>query len=313
MLNIFYDKGIFVESRGRRVLIDPVGLPRKKPDVVLISHAHRDHCNKRVIQSLNVPIILSEATRDFLGLQASSNHIIVSPGEQVEVGGLQIEAHNAGHILGSLQFRISLDKSVVYTGDFNFEPRIILNPADILKADVLIVEATYGHPRYVFPPRRELYPQLIEKVLKLLSEGLMVTLAARPLGVSQELTAVLSLSKVSVPIVHEKIWRYNVLYEKYGENLGRYLVYHSEKYVREKPLIAPLTVKRNKITCTGWSVTSRHGIPLSSHSDFKGIVRYVRKSQAEEIYTVYGFSKFLAEYLERELGIPSTPLERSNR
>ena len=260
-----------------------------------------------------MPIVLSSATRDLLGLKESPNLVTVSPGEQAEIAGIQVEAHNAGHILGSLQFRIHLDKTVVYTGDFNLEPRIILKPASILTADILIIEATYGHPRYVFPPRSELYPRIVEKVLEYISEGSAVTLAARPLGVSQELTAVLSLSKISVPIVHEKIWKYNVLYEKHGENLGSYLVYRSERYLRKKPVIVPLSAKRGKIVCTGWSIASKNGVPLSSHSDFAGIVKYVKNSGAEKVYTVYGFAKDLAEYILNELGLSSTPLERSNR
>lgn len=49
-------------------------------------------------------------------------------------------------------------------------------------------------------------------------------------------------------------------------------------------------------------------IPLSSHSDFPGLVDFVLSSGARFVYTVYGNAAKFAKYLRSELGIMARPL-----
>ena len=61
--------------------------------------------------------------------------------------------HPAGHILGSAQCLLAHDHhgTLLYTGDFKL-PRGSAEPCATPHADVLIMETTFGLPRYVFPP-----------------------------------------------------------------------------------------------------------------------------------------------------------------
>ncbi len=77
--------------------------------------------------------------------------------ENVELGSDPlVKASGAGHILGSNMFMLDAGQKVLYTGDFCPQDRLDIEGARPQKCDILIVEATYGNPRYKFPDRREM-------------------------------------------------------------------------------------------------------------------------------------------------------------
>jgi len=307
LVKVHYRRGLYIVLERAVLLADPLSPPQEKINAILVSHAHSDHCNIKALLSVpNVPKLMSRATRDLIDPRRKlKNVILLEPGDTVELGNVTIEAHEAGHVLGSLQFTIHSRQSVVYTGDVNLERRVILPPGDLLKADVLIIEATYGRPEYTFPPREVLYRELLHVVKERLSEGKPLALGARKLGVAQEVTALLAHSGIAVPLVHPSIDRYNRLYEEYGVILGPYAV---AEYVVEKPVpyVAPLRSGKT-FPCTGWAAKYSKGLPLSSHAGFDKLVRYALESGAESIYTVYGFAKCLAKFL-REEGLNAEPV-----
>ena len=298
-----YDGGIMVDFGSKRVLFDPRRRPSRRPDVIAITHAHSDHYNLKVLRTLNnVPKVMSNATLRIMDPKGVLRNVIpIQEREEKEVSGIQFYAYQSGHIVGSLEFLVSHRYEVVYTGDFNLEERIILNPAKILRGDFLIIEATYGDPRYTFPPRSVLY----RKILELSKEGKIF--AGRRIGVSQELTALLALSKIRIPVVHPSVAEINKVYEKHGELLGPYLVMNDP--IEERPYIAPINYSASSdvVRCTGWAM-SGGGIPLSSHADFNQLVEYAARSGAEKIFTVYGFAEKFAVYL-RSMGLDADSLK----
>jgi len=312
-VEVYRDGGIVVEVDGRRILIDPVSLPSSKPDVIFVSHAHSDHCRLKPLRVLSkIPKLMSRATKELIDpFGRLENTVLVEAGSSIEVAGLELEVHEAGHVLGSLQLLINAGESIVYTGDFCLEQRVILRPAQVLKADVLIIDATYGHPRYSFPPRTALYKQILKRVKEAISGGTGLIFAARPLGTSQELTALISLIAKLTPFVDRRIGDHNRVYEKYGEELGSYVV-HPSIPPKNSIAIIPLTEQSNgTIPCTGWAIDS--GIPLSSHADFEDLLRYVVESRAQRVYTFSAHAKSLAEILQREAGIDAAPVSRRGR
>jgi putative mRNA 3-end processing factor len=300
--------GIVVEAGGKRLLLDPTGIPDRKPDVVFVSHAHSDHCRPSVLRALKgVPKVMSHATRDLVDPRRRLDSVVaVNAGEEVEVAGLQLEVHEAGHVIGSLQLRFDAGATVVYTGDFNLERRVVMRPAPVLKADVLVIDATYGHHRYTFPPRPLLYKAIVQTVREAVEEGRGLALAARALGTGQELTALLSLVAKVVPFVEEKIAEKNRIYEKYGEVLGEYAV-HSLRPPRGAIAVVPLSSDHpGAVPCTGWAVG--RGIPLSSHAGFSDLLRYVVESGVATIYAFSSFASSFASYISREMGVEAYAL-----
>jgi putative mRNA 3-end processing factor len=307
-IRIYRSGGIVVEAGGKRLLLDPTGIPDKKPDLVFVSHAHSDHCRPSVLRALSgIPKVMSPATRDLVDPRRRLDNVVaVSAGEEVEVAGLQLEAHEAGHVIGSLQLRFNAGATIVYTGDFNLERRIVMRPAPVLKADVLVIDSTYGHPSYSFPPRPRLYKAIVQAAREAVEEGRGVALAARVLGTGQELTALLSLVAKLVPFVEEKIAERNRVYEKYGEPLGEYAV-HALK--PPEGAVAVVSLSSNypgAVPCTGWAVKS--GFPLSSHACFNDLIRYVEESRASIVYAFSGFAGRFADHVSHEIGIEAHPL-----
>lgn len=316
-MKVRYDGGILVEVRGRRVLFDPVSYPSRKPDLIAISHAHWDHVNLRVLRKLKVPIVMSYATAKLISLKGSLKGLDLKllSGErgEIEVSGIPLAYEGAGHIVGSLQYAILTEPIIAYTGDFNTDERVILKPAKSIESDVLIIEATYGDPYYTFPSRWVSYNRLLEKVGEVLESEGSVTIAGRSPGVAQEVIALLLRSKFRGELyVHPSALKASrVHFEEEGEDLNL-------KVALKVPEGGILIVKlsrwteglcRKALICTGWALSNRNGIPLSSHADFPSLVNYVDSSGAEEVYTVFGYSYRLAKEL-REMGYNSEPLVR---
>ncbi|UNQ72675.1 MBL fold metallo-hydrolase [Infirmifilum sp. NZ] len=313
-LEVIVSKGVFLGYNSLSIAFDPLMLPTGKPAVTLVSHAHQDHYSPSVLRKLSqkTHILMSPATRRIIDPARRLKNIIeVNPGETLEVEGLGIEAFHSGHIIGSLQFRVVIgDLTVVYTGDFNLERRVVLQPAKPLKGDVVLIDATYGSPDYVFPERKEIYAKIIS-ILKE-REGDEVVLKARRLGVAQEVTALLSMSTHIPVIVESEIAKYNEVYEEFGEILGRYAISNTPK--QGFPLVARLSRKFPKkvftLSLTGWAVKT--GVPLSSHGDFRQLVEYVTASESQVVIPVCGFRKEFSEYVKEILGITASSDDKIN-
>jgi len=309
-VSVKYRGGLLIRLGDKLILADPRRIPPRKPDLVLVSHGHSDHFSARALRALSeVPKLMSTPTWELVDPRKRLRNVVtIEEGEEIEIAGLTVAAYSAGHIIGSLQFLVSHRVDLVYTGDICTEDRILLKPARPLRCDVLVIEATYGSPKYIFPPRRELYRAIVELSKSLRDRGLV--LAGRRIGVTQELTALLSFSKVATPLVHNSVARINAIYERYGELLGSYVVTDSTIPPRGVSIV-PLNAarKREALPCTGWAAAWKSGIPLSSHSDFERLLNYVKLSSPQEVYTVYGFVKELASAVRERLGIEARPVK----
>ncbi|MEZ0345153.1 MAG: MBL fold metallo-hydrolase [Infirmifilum sp.] len=302
-VSVQVNKGVFLETSSTRVAFDPLTLKGKKPDLILVSHAHRDHYSPSLLRKVSqtTPILMSTASKRIIDPHGTLRNVReINPGETAEFNGIRVEAFHAGHILGSLQFRLEIAGiRVVYTGDFNMEKRVILEPGKPVKGDILFIDATYGLPIYVFPSRKELYSKLLSLIKE--DDG-EVVLKARKLGVAQEVTALISMATRLPVLVEPEIAIYNQVFEEFGEFLGRYAI--SDTPTPGAPLVARLSRKFPRkirtISLTGWA--TRGGLPLSSHGDFKQLVDYVRESNPQVVVPVCGFRKDFAAYVSGELG-----------
>ncbi|TPX36553.1 hypothetical protein SmJEL517_g01232 [Synchytrium microbalum] len=158
------------------------GTLNKLIDVVLISHAHLDHCGAlpylTEVIGYDGPLIMTPPTRDMLPIMLEdarkvavdrrgevnyfsaenirsclSKVTTIEQDETIRLPGptadsdIEITCYYAGHILGAAMFRIKYGmQSLVYTGDFNTTPDRHLGEARIDKCrpDVLITESTYA-------------------------------------------------------------------------------------------------------------------------------------------------------------------------
>ncbi|OYT62724.1 MAG: mRNA 3'-end processing factor [Thermofilum sp. ex4484_15] len=218
---------ILLEADKGRVLLDygvsisgeepsfPLHVRPKALNAVLLSHAHLDHSGAIPLLYISEdrPLVTNELTlrisqillMDFLKI---SKYYI--PYEAVEVErmlrsvslidyddkgdfeGIEVEAFYAGHIPGSLAFKISIGGAkVFYTGDFNLIGTCTLRPAkfNLSDVDLVITEATYA--LYDHPPREATEEEFVNAVREVLAEGGTVLVPAFAVGRAQEVVCVL--------------------------------------------------------------------------------------------------------------------------
>lgn len=118
--------------------------------------------------------------------------LLVEYGEEVELGkGVKVKFHDAGHILGAAFLEIQAEGiSLVFSGDLgNRGKPLVEDPADPPKADVLVLESTYGDRFH--PPVEESVEELRRAVVETLEQGGNVVIPSFALERTQEVLYIL--------------------------------------------------------------------------------------------------------------------------
>lgn len=309
--------GILLKNSKLSLLIDPDGSSTPlNPDLILVSHAHTDHSSGLSQFTENdIPVVLSQETYQIL--KAKGTRIphprLIAPGEEIELKDGKIKALRSGHMLGSLQFVIDFfEQQVAYTGDLNYERSLVLPRAQVPKADILLLDCTYGNPYYLFPKRKNLYPKIREKIQELMSKDSKLFLHGYTLGKAQELTKMVWDFFGKRPGVSDTIRDYNSILEK-NADLGEYEVNDGQQFQIRRMGGRNEEKKAIHINFTGWAVqrtySNKIGFPLSSHSDFLELLEFVGEVEPEKVLTLYSFKEHFAEIVRRELGIRSFSLQ----
>lgn len=313
---IHLGNGILVTMNGCSFRFDPRRV--EEGDVCMISHAHSDHLPSsfKVNKAICTPI-----TRDFVKARRR---------KEIEVcSDTRVKSLEAGHIVGSRMFLVKGEKTVLYTGDFCTREKESTKAARPQKCDILITEATYGKPQYVFPDHSEIMSVARDWLAELLGKGRSAVLFAYPLGKSQELTAYLK----DLPIVlHPTIAQNNRILRAHGYDLAdseydaaktrRPFVYITSGMGREADVVKGLVKAGAKTAAfSGWALDKgfmyQSGVdeafPISDHCGFDELLDFVRKCSPEKVFTQHGFAKEFAMQVRRELGIPAQPLVARQR
>jgi putative mRNA 3-end processing factor len=287
---------------------------RTKSPVAFVSHAHSDHIarHERVIAT---PETLALMTHRLGPLEATTPFRY---GEKLALHNLQLECFSAGHVFGSAQIRVTREDGhrVVYTGDVSLEPALTAEAAPVLECETLIIESTFGHPKYRFPPRASVYDDVAEWSKRQLERGVRPILLAYSLGKSQETIRQLAVRGLRI-CAHPKIFEVAEIYEQLGMPVGARR-FDGEFLDGEVGLFPPFRrgdslagVKSKALAAlTGWALepwgARRSGadvaFPVSDHADFPSLVTYAQRSKAREVITVHGFAAELAVEL-RALGM----------
>jgi len=308
--------GILVEVEECNYRFDPRRvLPN---EVSMISHAHTDHLPTSFKQS---SVICSPVTKDFIKVRRK---------KEVEICSDQrVKLMDAGHIAGSNMFLLQSDKDVLYTGDFCTRQKSQTKGARPHKCDILITEATYGKPRYVFPDYDEIMSIVRDWLRDTIGRGGSAVLFAYPLGKSQELGAALK----DMPIMfHPKIAENNLVLRKHGYDLpaDEYdhrtakgpVIYVTSGYGSDLARVESLRKHGAKTAAfSGWALDRNfvgsssvdEAFPLSDHCGFDELTEFVRKCGPEKVFTTHGFAKEFAMHIRKSLGIDAQPMVSRQR
>src|SRR5512142_998867 len=165
---------------GLRVIDSALHLDAtRRVECGFVSHAHGDHIarHERTIATAATLALM----RHRLGApkRARAEHLPASHRSPFGLGELTLELFPAGHVLGSAQLRVTRGGVALgYSGDLCLEDTFTAERAEVVECDVLVLESTFGLPRYVFPPKAEVLAQIRAFVDGALSDGVTPVLLA---------------------------------------------------------------------------------------------------------------------------------------
>lgn len=308
--------GILIQVDGCNFRFDP---RRVLPgEVSMISHAHTDHLPTSFKQT---SVVCSPVTKDFIKVRRKKDvEICTEP---------RVKLLDAGHIAGSNMFLVKADKDVLYTGDFCTRQKRQTKGARPQKCDILITEATYGKPHYVFPDYDEVMSIVRDWLKDTLKRGGNAILFAYPLGKSQELGAALK----DLPIVfHRTIAENNLVLKKHGYDLPAEeydqktmkdpVVYVTTGYGSDLARVEHMRRHGAKTAAfSGWALdrgfvrssSVDEAFPVSDHCGFDELTEFVRECRPEVVFTTHGFAKEFALHIRKNLGIDAQPMVARQR
>jgi len=322
MAKIKHEKGVLVED----TVIDPDNNSAKKKNFI-ITHAHSDHA--KVSKAKEKTFFMTSETKNLIKTRNTKEFNVkeIPFKKKFSLDSTEFEFFHSGHILGSTQIRVN-GGEIVLTSDFKLTDSVLFDKAEILQAETLVIESTFGSPEYVFPERKKIYEKIEKWGKQELKENKLLVLGGYSIGKAQELTKLSNKFLDEIPLVHQTIFEPNKVYEKSGTKLGKFeLLNHNLKefnvliippHLLNPDLITALEIssgrKVSSAVFSGWNgFRGTKSFPLSDHADFNQLLKYVKESGAKNVLTNHGFAEQFASSIRRKLGVNARPLNKSSQ
>jgi putative mRNA 3-end processing factor len=326
-----------VSQRGAVLLGDSVACDAFDEDKPLrvVTHAHADHLVglRRSLKSCD-KVLMTAATRDLIGVVNGSLPLddgvvkLLNYGEPFEYGNERVTLLKADHILGAAQVLVENSKGirVAYTGDFRVD-----GTEPLMDCDTLVVEATYGSPWFKRAFKVDVKELLVSMVEEKLRQGTVYVFGYY--GKLQEVMQILRRAHVCVPFVMpERVYHVSKICEVHGMQLGDFTLStakEGKELDEDLPCVAfyhmntrkKVGLNSSRICVSGWEFRSpcrqigerEHLVALSDHSDFNGLLDYVKRSKPKRVVTDnyrVNHGATLAKEISKRLGIPAVAMPK---
>lgn len=299
-----------------------------------VSHAHFDHLapHEEVLCSEGTCRLMRDRLDACSGRPAGRRveHILPFGHTEALTADAHVTLHPAGHIFGSAQALIVHEShgALLYTGDFKLRPGRSAERCATPRADVLIMETTFGRPHYTFPPTAEVLRDVIGFCAAALDEGETPVLFGYSLGKSQEVLS--SLAEARLPVMlHPQSLRMTRIYEELGQAFPAYRSFDAREVNGHVVICPPQSPgspflksigPRRTAVLTGWAMDPgaqfRYqcdaAFPLSDHADFPDLLRFVELVQPQRVLTLHGFAAEFARTL-RDRGVEAWAINQENQ
>jgi len=308
-----WDAGLFLTRAG--LALD---VPRRQK-CGFMSHAHADHIARH-----ELGICTPHTARLYKHRLGEHRRVLELPYRQpLEFGPLRLTSYPAGHCLGSAMLLADDGQQrLLFTGDFKLGPSATCEEVELPQADILVMESTFGRPRYRLPPRDEVIAELVELVKRILKSGETPVIHAYALGKSQEVTRL--LTRVGIPVQqHPQIFAVSEVYRQCGVEMGDIKPFDGPLLPDHAIVTLPKGMKTYRlagierpvsIAVTGWAMDAstnyRQGVdyalPLSDHADFDALFETVERVGAREVICTHGPQEFVGHL--RAAGFNARPV-----
>lgn len=294
-------------------------------DYAIISHGHADHARwgmKRYLCHHHSKPILQHR------INAEINIESLGYNEPININGVKVSFHPAGHIIGSAQIRLEYKGFViVFTGDYKTTSDAITIPFEPIKCHEFITESTFGLPIYKWLPDAVLKQQMHNWIATNQANNRTSVFFGYSLGKAQRIMKM--LEGADDMYVHSAIHNLNEAIESTDITLPKTSLITADfnkKDIQNKIVILPPALLGSRLlkripnaataVCSGWMQIRGNrrwravdaGFPVSDHADWNGLLDAVKATGAEKVCVTHGSQATFSKYLN-EIGIPATEVK----
>jgi putative mRNA 3-end processing factor len=282
----------------------------------VITHAHGDHArwgSSAYACSRECEGVL----RTRLGPQASIRSL--DWGEVIDMNGVRVSLHPAGHILGSAQIRVEYRGEVwVASGDYKTDPDPTCTPFELVRCDTFITESTFGLPIYRWTPEAQVFAEIRAWWTANRDAGRASLLFGYALGKAQRLLAGLADADIGPIYTHGAVERLNRDYRaagirlaetRYASDLPRKHDFTGSMIVAPPSAAGSTWLRRFGDVSTGFASgwmrirgarrrrALDRGFVLSDHVDWPSLLATVDATGAHRVWVTHGTREPLVRLL----------------
>ena len=276
-------------------------------------------------------VLATQETLDIMRLRYGENFAgstqAIRYGETLEISGVRVSYHPAGHVLGSAQIAVERKGTrIVASGDYKDVADPTCAPFELVPCDVFITEATFGLPVFRHSDAAGEIRKLLHSVTVFPERAHLV--GAYSLGKAQRVIAMLRAAGYDRTIyLHGAMEKITAYYRERGIDLGPVELV---KGARKAELAGTITICPPTAMSDLWSrrfpdpvlafasgwmrVRARarqRGVTLplviSDHADWDGLVKTIAATGCSEVWVTHGEEEALVHWAHMQ-GIKAKPL-----
>jgi len=300
--------------------------PTRPVERAVITHGHSDHA-----RAGHGAVLATQETLDLMRLRYGESFAgttqAVRYGERIELGGIAVTMHPAGHVLGSAQVAVEANGlRIVASGDYKNVADPTCAPFELVPCDVFITEATFGLPVFRHGDPDGEIAKLLRSVALFPERAHLI--GAYSLGKAQRVIALIRKGGYDKPIyLHGALERITHYYQQRGIALGELRATRDTKKAELAGTIAlcpPSALQELwsrrfpdpvSAFASGWmrvrARARQRGVELplviSDHADWDGLTATITATGASEIWVTHGQEDALVHWA-RLRGLKARPL-----
>ncbi|MEK6386256.1 MAG: ligase-associated DNA damage response exonuclease [Paraburkholderia tropica] len=281
--------------------------PWRPVERAIITHAHADHARSGHARYLAAQAGLGVLLARLPGISVQG----VRYGEAVEINGVRVSLHPAGHVLGSAQVRVEHGGRVwVASGDYKVEPDPTCAPFEPVRCDTFITESTFGLPIYRWEPSADIFAGIDAWWRHNAAAGRASVLFCYAFGKAQRVLASVDCG-IGPIFCHGAVETLNRAYREAGvalppTRLVSEIAARDKSAFREALIVAPPSAQGSAwmrrfgdysdAFASGWmrvrGMRRRRGVDrgmvLSDHADWPGLQQAIGATGAQRVIVTHG-------------------------
>jgi len=292
----------------------------------VITHAHADHAYRG---SRSYLVTKEGEGLARIRLDPTATISTLKYGETLDINGVAVSFHPAGHILGSAQVRVEYKGEIwVVSGDYKLTRDATCAPFEPVRCHYFITEATFGLPIYRWPPTAQVFEEINSWWRRNQEREKASVLFAYALGKSQRILNGIDRS-IGPIFTHGSVEHLNRVYRAAGVDLPETIYAGDVKNKKDfigSLIVAPPSAQASTWLrrfgsqstgfASGWMMVRGarrqraidRGFVLSDHADWPESMTAIRQSEAETVYVTHGFAPEVVRWLN-ENGTNAVPLK----